>query len=82
MMRDPHAGTRWQREPHVRVGDPCYLCGTPMVPASRTWPAAVIPPGHRIHGSYGLCRRCYQQRHTSPEVAALVRQAKAVSDAG
>ena len=60
----------------VRVGDPCFLCGTPMVPASRTWPAALVPDGYRIHGSHGLCRSCYQRRHTDPEITELVAQAK------
>lgn len=67
---------RWQHEAHVRVGDPCFLCGIPMVPASRTWPAALVPDGYRIHGSYGLCRSCYNQRHSDPAVAELVAQAK------
>lgn len=68
--------SRWRHEAHVRVGDPCFLCGIPMVPASRTWPAALIPEGHRIHGSHGLCRSCYNRRHSDPTVADLVAQAK------
>ena len=67
---------RWLHEAHVRVGDPCFLCGIPMVPASRTWPAALIPDGYRVHGSYGLCRSCYNRRHSDPAVAELVAQAK------
>ena len=67
---------RWLHEAHVRVGDPCFLCGTPMVPASRTWPAALVPAGYRIHGSHGLCRSCYNRRHSDPEIAELVAQAK------
>lgn len=48
----------WASRPHIRVGDPCFHCGTPMTPASRPfWTAR--PAGHRIHGSHGLCRLCY-----------------------
>lgn len=54
--------TQWRHRPHVRVGDPCYWCGIPMVPASREWPAMVIPDGHRKHGGLGLCQRCARRR--------------------
>ena len=56
------AGTRWATEPHIRVGDPCHDCGTPMVPASRRWSAFTIPPGHRKHDGNALCRSCASRR--------------------
>ena len=34
------------------------------------------PVRHRIHGSHGLCRSCYNRRHSDPEIAELVAQAK------
>lgn len=69
--------TRWDHEPHVRRGDPCYHCGTEMVPASRTNPARLLAPGLRRHGSHGLCTRCYRRRATDPEIAALIEQVRA-----
>lgn len=71
---------RWSREPHICVGDPCYHCGTPMVPASRTWPAAMVPAGHRRHGSHGLCDLCYSRRDRDPAVAALIDQANTIHE--
>lgn len=58
MLGDDWAGTRWAREPHIRVGDPCFNCGTPLVPASRRWFAWSIPPGYRKHAGLGLCGSC------------------------
>jgi len=55
----PTYQNRWKTQPRVRFGDPCYLCGIPMTPASREWCALTIPPGYRVHGSFGLCRKCY-----------------------
>jgi len=72
MTVDLTRGTRWAHEPHVRVGDPCYACGTPMVPASRHWPTWAVPPGYRRHGSLGLCQRCY----ADPALADLRAEAR------
>lgn len=64
---------RWRTEPHVRMGDPCFLCGIPMTPGSREYEGGhLVPEGHRMHGGHGLCRRCYR----SPEGKALVAQAR------
>lgn len=80
MKADLTAVGRWAREPHIRVGDPCYLCGIPMVPASRHWPSWARPAEHHVHGSYGLCRPCYQLRLKDQSVAELVAQARAAAD--
>jgi len=53
--------TYWAHRPHIRLDDPCFFCGVPMVPASREWVSFTMPPGHRRHGSLGLCQRCYRQ---------------------
>lgn len=66
---------RWAKAPHIRSGDPCYLCGAPMVPASRS--QGEPPPGWARHGSHGLCRRCYRRKDHDPQVASLVEQARA-----
>lgn len=53
------ARNRWAREPHIRFGDPCYLCGIGMCPASGVWPRELIPPDMRRHGGMALCTRCW-----------------------
>lgn len=55
-------GTRWAREPHIRFGDPCFDCGTPMTPASRRWSAFTIPKGYRKHAGNALCGSCRNKR--------------------
>lgn len=52
----------WSREPHIRLGDPCYDCGRPMTPASRTWSRYTVPPGYRKHAGHGLCSPCLHRR--------------------
>jgi hypothetical protein len=59
---DAWAGTRWATEPHIRFGDPCYDCATPMTPASRWWSALTIPEGMRKHAGDGLCSSCANRR--------------------
>lgn len=55
------AGTRWAHTPHVRFGDPCFGCGTPMTPASREWCAATMPEGYRLHAGHGCCSTCVKK---------------------
>lgn len=45
-------------ELQIRFGDPCYLCGVPMTPASRIWCADTIPAGMRKHAGRALCSSC------------------------
>lgn len=66
--------TRWAHEPHIRVGDPCHDCGTPLVPASRRWWSWTIPPGHSKHAGLGLCGSCAGRRRRSGPLDPTAQQ--------
>lgn len=51
----------WSHRPHIRLGDPCFWCGVPMVPASAEFVSFTMPAGHRRHGGLGLCQACYRK---------------------
>ena len=65
--RNDWRGTRWATEPHIRFGDPCFACGTPMTPASRRWSKFTIPDGYRKHGGNALCSSCAKNPNAVPE---------------
>lgn len=55
---------RWASTPHIRPGDPCYLCGEPMADWSRT---STTPSGRIPHRGLGLCARCHPHRAEIPD---------------
>lgn len=75
-------GTRWASEPHIRFGDPCFACGTPMTPASRRWSKFTIPDGYRKHAGNALCSSCAKHPHPDELAPALADAQQGEADPG